>query len=191
MREDEAEELVGNAAVEQSDEHAAVNAELRVALGRKLTVAVLEPLGGATGCAELREQLAVFSEVRVLAQKPGERTDYASLRALLGEVAQADADALLVWTDAESLAAPAGGDGDTKRGWPRRVLGAAEDINLLDACFTAPIGPGVTRQAARKLGYEDGFAAETPPTTLVRALLHEALVRAQIRRSGSSPPCYL
>ncbi|HEU5439895.1 MAG TPA: hypothetical protein VFU88_11450 [Ktedonobacterales bacterium] len=191
MREDESQDHESGMASGHGDEHAEVNAELRASLGRRLTVAVLEPPGGATGCDELRGGLAAFSEVRVLAETPAERPEYASLRALLGEVARADADALLVWTDAESLAASAGGDGDTQRTWPRRVLGAAEDINLLDACFTAPVGPGVTRQAARKLGYEDGFAAETPPATLVLALLREALVRAQIRRSGSSPPCYL
>lgn len=191
MHEDESQDHEDSMTSDHGDEHAAVNAELHASLGRRLTVAVLEPPGGATGCAELRGRLAAFSEVRVLAETPTERPDYTSLRALLGTVAQADSDALLVWTDAESLAASAGGGGDTQRNWPQRVLGVAEDINLLDACFTAPIGPGVTRQAARKLGYEDGFAAETPPATLVLALLREALAREEIRRSGSSPPCYL
>lgn len=191
MDEDESQELIDSATPSQGDERTAVNAELRAALGRRLTVAVMELPGGATGCAELRTRLAAFSEVRVLAKTPDERADYASLRALLREVARADADALLIWTDAESLAASAGGNGDARHDWPRMVQGAAEDINLLDACFTAPIGPGVTRQAARKLGYEDGFAAETPPTALVRTLLRETLAREEIRRSGSSPPCYL
>ena len=178
-------------AVDLPEALASVDAEPRAALDRRLTVAVLEPPGGDSGCTALLARLAALSELRVLAKAPGERPDEARLQALLREVAQADAEALLVWSDAEALAAPAGDNGDLRHGWPRRVLGAAEDLNLLDACFTAPIGPGVTRQAARALGYEDGFADATPVVVVARTLVREALARAEIRRCGSSPPCYL
>lgn len=178
---------------EDTGEFAAVNAALRTALSRQLAVAVLPPPGGDPACDDLCARLAAYPEVRVLVESPGPRPDYLSLKALLQTVAQNDADALLVWTTLDALAvrpsdgtpAQAGG------GWPRLVLGAAEDVNLLDYCFTAPIGPGVTREAARRAGYEDGFAAEMKLSRLVRALAREAQAREQRRRQGSSPPCYL
>ncbi|MFI5273442.1 MAG: hypothetical protein ACHQ4H_10470 [Ktedonobacterales bacterium] len=175
---------------EDTGEFAAVNAELQASLNRQLTVAVLEPPGGDLACTEMRARLATYPEVRVLAESPGERPDYHALKTLLAVVSQSDADALLVWTDAAALEAPAPGAHEGQS-WPRQVLGAAEDINLLDNCFTVPIGPGVSRLAARKAGYEDGFAETTPISKLLRAITREALVREQYRRRGSSPPCYL
>lgn len=178
---------------ENSGEFAAVNAALRTALSRQLAVAVLSPVGGDLACDNLCARLAAYPEVRVLVEAPGPHPDYLALKALLQAVAQSDADALLVWTTGTALAAPPsdGTPAQAAVSWPRLVLGAAEDANLLDYCFTAPIGPGVTREAARRVGYEDGFPAETPITRLVRALAREAQAREQRRRQGSSPPCYL
>lgn len=178
---------------EDTGEFAAVNAALRTALSRQLAVAVLPPPEGNHACDDLCTRLAAYPEVRVLVEAPGPHPTYLTLKALLQTVAQADADALLVWTNGEALAArPSDGTpAQAATSWPRLVLGAAEDVNLLDYCFTAPIGPGVTREAARRAGYEDGFAAETPISRLVRALAREAQAREQRRRHGSSPPCYL
>lgn len=178
---------------EDTGKFAAVNAELRTALSRQLAVAVLPPPEGDPACDDLCARLATYPEVRVLIEAPGPHPTYLTLKALLQTVAQADADALLVWTNGEALAArPSDGTpAQATTSWPRLVLGAAEDVNLLDYCFTAPIGSGVTRAAARQAGYEDGFAAETSITWLVRALAREAQAREQRRRQGSSPPCYL
>ncbi len=192
MREDDLLD-VGELSDEDTGEFAAVNAALRTALSRQLAVAVLFPPGGDPACDDLCARLAAYPEVRVLVEHPGLRPDYLSLKALLQAVAQSDADALLVWTTGEALAArPSDGTpAQVGTGWPRLVLGAAEDVNLLDYCFTAPIGPGITREVARRAGYEDGFPAETKISRLVRALAREAQAREQRRRTGSSPPCYL
>lgn len=192
MREDD---LLDSGALldEDTGEFAAVNAALRASLSRRLTIAVLLPRGGDPACDALCARLATYPEVRVLVEDPGPHPDYLSLKALLQAIAHADADALLVWTDDVALGARPSDGLPTQAAttsWPRLVLGAAEDVNLLDYCFTAPIGPGVTRETARRAGYEGGFPAETLTSRLVRALTREALAREQ-RRHGSSPPCYL
>lgn len=193
MREDDLRDP-GEVLDEDTGEFAAVNAALRAALSRRLAVAVLPPAGGDPACDDLCARLAAYPEVHVLVENPGPQPDYLSLKVLLQAVTRADADALLVWTDGAALAAQPSDGTPAQAGatsWPRLVLGAAEDVNLLDYCFTAPIGPGVTRAAARRTGYEDGFPAETPIARLVRALAREAQAREQRRRQGSSPPCYL
>lgn len=191
MREDDLLEP-GELLDEDTGEFAAVNAALRASLSRRLTIAVLLPPAGDPACDDLCRRLAAYPELRVLFEHPGPHPNYLSLKALLQAVAQGDADVLLVWTDGAALSArPSDGTpAQAATSWPRLVVGAAEDVNLLDYCFTAPIGPGVTRELARRAGYEDGFSAETPTGRLVRALAREALAREQ-RRRGSSPPCYL
>jgi hypothetical protein len=178
---------------EDTGEFAAVNVALRTALSRQLVIAVLPPPGGDPACDDLCARLAAFPEVRVVVETYGPHLDHLALKALLRVVADGDADALLVWTTGEALAVrPSDGTpAQAAMGWPRQVLCAAEDVNLLDNCFTAPIGPGVTREAARHAGYEDGYPAEIRTSRLVRALGREAQARAEIRRRGSSPPCYL
>jgi hypothetical protein len=49
----------------------------------------------------------------------------------------------------------------------------------------------VTRGWARRLGFEDGFPADTVPATLARILAREGVAVDERRRRGSSPPCYL
>jgi hypothetical protein len=49
----------------------------------------------------------------------------------------------------------------------------------------------MTRAAARRCGFEDGFAVDQPLVAALTILAREAVTRAAYRRYGSSPPCYL
>jgi hypothetical protein len=172
------------------EDAAAVNAWLRAELGRRLTVGVLEADGDEDdACAHLCARLALYPEVRVLkCASPAAARD--ALLTQLCELVREDADALLVWVSAAALATSEGAS-PPERLWAAEVLACADDLNLRDRCFTALLGKGVTRQDARKAGYEDGFPANISPAVLVRALGREALQREVYRRRGSSPPCYL
>lgn len=73
------------------------------------------------------------------------------------------------------------------------VLRVADRLGLLDRAFVALIGPLVTRSDARRRGYEDGYSLTDRDSTdrLLRTFASEAVARDQLRRHGSSPPCYL
>jgi hypothetical protein len=60
-----------------------------------------------------------------------------------------------------------------------------------DEAVVALVGPGASRTLARQLGCDEGFAAEEATGHIVGQLVREALAREELRRTGSSPPCYL
>lgn len=180
-------------AADQDMDAVEINAQLRLALGRRMTIALLDtPGGGGAAFDELRAALEEYPEVRVLVVRPEHTQDAQALEAALVEVSREGADSLLVWTNGE---ATEGDKGDhacsPAEHWVRLVESVAERLLLFDHCFIALIGEGVSRAGARKLGYEDGFASEAPVVQLMRALVRETLAREAYSRRGSSPPCYL
>ncbi|HEX8032921.1 MAG TPA: hypothetical protein VF510_03700 [Ktedonobacterales bacterium] len=170
-----------------------INTQLRLELGRRMTIAVLDsPAGGGAALDELLAGLAAYPEVRVLIVRPEHEQDAHALEVTLAEVEREGADSLLVWTDGEATAADKGDHAcSPAERWVRLVESVAERLLLFDRCFIALIGDGVSRAGARKLGYEDGFASEAPVTELVRTLVRETLAHEACGRRGSSPPCYL
>ncbi|MGZ6283358.1 MAG: hypothetical protein ACXWQ5_08685 [Ktedonobacterales bacterium] len=178
---------------DQELDDVAINTQLRLELGRRMTIALLNsPTGGGAVLDELLAALAAYPEVRVLIVRPEHGQDAQALEVTLAEVQREGADSLLVWTDGEATAADKGDHAcSPAERWVRLVESVAERLLLFDRCFIALIGEGVSRAGARKLGYEDGFASETPVTELVRTLVRETLAREASGRRGSSPPCYL
>jgi hypothetical protein len=166
---------------------------LRAELRRRLTIAVIEPVGGPSLlCQDHCALLAIFSEVRVVTHAPPDTADTSSATALLAHIERDEVDALLVWTNGRLLATgPLEGACTAAWQWPRTLLTAAEHTGLLDRGLVALIGEDVTQAAARKIGYEDGFSSDLPVPALVGALARDAIVRETYRRRGSSPPCYL
>lgn len=75
--------------------------------------------------------------------------------------------------------------------WSVAVLRVADRLGLCDRALVALYGAGVTRVGARRLGFEDGYPLDMPAATLVATLAREAVARDELRRHGSSPPCYL
>lgn len=75
--------------------------------------------------------------------------------------------------------------------WPRAALRVADRLGLCERAFVALLGVHVTREQARRLGYEDGYPLDTPAAALMSMLAREAVARDELRRHGSSPPCYL
>lgn len=166
---------------------------LRTELRRRLTIAVIEPLGDPNPlCQDHCALLAIFSEVRVLRHTPPDTADASGAAALLERVERDDVDVLLVWTNGRLLTTgPLEGACTAEWQWPRTLLTAAEHTGLLDRSLVALIGEDVTQAAARKIGYEDGFSSDLPVPALVGVLARDAIVRETYRRRGSSPPCYL
>lgn len=170
-----------------------INAQLRLELGRRMTIALLDaPGGGGAGFDELLARLAIYPEVRVLVVRSERKQDEQALEGMLAEVLREGADSLLVWTNGEATAVNKGDHAcSPTENWVRLVESVAERLLLFDRCFIALIGEGVSRAGARKLGFEDGFASEAPVAEMVRVLVRETLAREAYGRRGSSPPCYL
>lgn len=180
-------------ATSQDREDIEINTQLRLELGRRMTITLLDvPGGGGVAFDELLAALAAYPEVRVLVVRPGHEQDAQALEVMLAEALREGVDALLVWTDGEATAGDKG-DHACSPGecWVRLVESVAERLLLFDHCFIALIGKGVSRAEARKLGFEDGFGSEAPMIELMRALVRETLAREVFGRRGSSPPCYL
>jgi hypothetical protein len=160
---------------------AALDAWLRERLQRRLTLVVVTASQGHAAANALCAALAAHAEVRVaraLVARPNESA--------LADVARLDPDVVLLWTALGDAGAAGGG-----RLYALDALNALEGLGLLDRAFVAIAGEGVTRPAARALGYEDGIAADIPVQEVVRLLAREAVARDELRRRGSSPPCYL
>lgn len=164
-----------------------VDAWLRRHLGRQLIVALVslrEQM--ANDAHRLAEALAEYGEIRVL-----EGVIASGSAAFLQTLVAVEPEIVLVWVpmpDGEDASAPpAAGFASALR----RVLDDLEARGVCDRAFVAVIGPGVTRQRARRLGFEDGFPARTDPAELAAALAHEGVAVDERRRRGSSPPCYL
>jgi hypothetical protein len=124
-----------------------------------------------------------------------------TLDAALAYTAAQEADTLLIWVPqapvgapAQSGAPPSEGEG-TDTDWLTRTLselvGLTDAQNLRDRCVLMLVGPGASRELAHRLGFDDGFAATTPLARIATALAKEAVARDELRRTGSSPPCYL
>ncbi len=160
-------------------EPAALDAWLRERLQRRLTLAVVTPSQPHPAADALCAGMETYRELRVaraVVESPSERA--------LADVARLDSDVALLWTPLTGV------DGDGRR-WALAALNALEGLGLLDRAFVALIGEGVTRPAARALGYEDGIAAGAPVAEVARLVAREAVARDELRRRGSSPPCYL
>jgi methylmalonyl-CoA mutase cobalamin-binding subunit len=130
----------------------------------------------ADGIATLTERLTSIEEIQVL--PPAASADEEGLR----QAAQTDAEIVLVW-----LAA----DNEREMAAATALLERAEALGLRDRSFLALIGPQVTRDMAHQLLFEEGYPVTTPTAQLLWSLAQEAIARDELRRRGSSPPCYL
>ena len=163
---------------------AALDVWLRERLGRQMVVAVVA--AGAqpeSALARIEQGIARYGEVRLLGRIATLDHDDAQLAALIAELAPLDPDAVLV------VSATAA---DAARQWAVWALAACERAGLRDRAFVTLLAPGEgVRTQARTLGFEDGFALDVPLATLLAALAREAVAYDELRRRGSSPPCYL
>ena len=130
---------------------------------------------------EFYRQLSAYPEIQVTPLWLTSTAGDSEIDAGLAEAAFRGDEVVLVWADGTS---PSPGSR------PRRILDAAERLNLFDSCFVALIGEDVSRQEARRLGYEDGYAVATPLDALVAQLAREVIAHREMHRFGSSPPCY-
>ena len=157
---------------------------VRARLGRRMIVAVLAPPATAAhdprALRPLADALAAFPGARVAYEQPP-----ADLEAFLTRLHSLGPDVVLVGAEDAGAAMP------NEHPWHLRVLAIADRIGLCDRSFVALIGLRVTRASARRAGFEDGFPLDTPVDALLPALVHESLARDELRRKGSSPPCYL
>lgn len=154
------------------------------ALGRPMLIVALRrtDAGGDDPLSDWRAQLGAYPGVRLLVKEIGDAPD----AAMLARIAQFDPDVLLVCENARDA-----GGAATVGDWRAAILAAAESLNLFEHMMLGWYGAGVTRAAARKSGYEDGFAPDQPLPDVLAILAREAIGRETYRRHGSSPPCYL
>ena len=154
---------------------------LRSRLDHRVTIVLLAPPQSDPTMAERALAAAVtsYTELRLRVEQCPAPEDALAVERMLLEVERLSPDVLVV---------EQGGASET---WPRVALRVADRLGLCDRAFVALIGSAVTRQDARRLGFEDGFSLDTPAAALVRALAREAVTRDELRRHGSSPPCYL
>jgi hypothetical protein len=159
-----------------ASERAAIDGLLRWQLDRRMTVCLLA-LAESHGdeIAALSRRLASIEEIAVTPPA-------ASAEDGLNQAARTDAEVALVWLAADDAGEVAAASA---------LLERAEAMNLADRCFIALIGPAVTRDLAHKLRFEEGYPADTPTAQLLWSLAREAIARDELRRRGSSPPCYL
>lgn len=163
----------------------ALDSWLEARLGRALTVAILCRANHAPSrLTRLANALASHGAFRVgTEQLPVDATEeYA--QASLRKVAALAPDTLLICDtlpDAERW----------QSAWCVQVLRLADDAGLAERTFLALIGTGVARASARRMGFEDGFDLGQDPAVIARAIAREAVAGEEIRRRGSSPPCYL
>lgn len=165
-----------------------VDVWLRRHLGRRLTVALVAygPLDEATRC--LADGLAAHEEIRVLVLP----AEHAPGSEWLAQLAGLDPEIVLVAEGAGAGATPdARGDEQKDDDRLRALLDDLEQGGIRDRAFVALVGANVTREQARRLGFEDGFAAGTPLHTLAAILAREGAAVDERRQRGSSPPCYL
>ncbi|HKW21943.1 MAG TPA: hypothetical protein VJO13_11240 [Ktedonobacterales bacterium] len=157
-------------------ERTAIDGLLRWQLGRRMTVCLLALTDThADSITALTERLTSIEEIRVLPPAP-------SAEEGLRQAAQTDTEIVLVWlpsNDEREVAAATA------------LLERAEAMGLRDHSFLALIGSHVTRDQAHQLLFEEGYPASTPTAQLLWNLAHEAIARDELRRRGSSPPCYL
>lgn len=159
-----------------TSERQAIDGLLRWQLGRRMTVCLLTLTDTHSDeIAALTERLTSIEEIHVL--PPAQSTEEG-----LRQAAQTDAEIALVW-----LAA----DDERELAAATALLERAEALGLRDHGLVALIGPDVTRDLAHRLLFEEGYPASTPTAQLLWSLAREAIARDELRRRGSSPPCYL
>ncbi|HKW23152.1 MAG TPA: hypothetical protein VJO13_17340 [Ktedonobacterales bacterium] len=159
-----------------TSEREAIDGLLRWQLGRRMTVCLLTLTDThAEENAALTERLTSIAEIRVLPPAP-------SVEEGLRQAAQTDAEVALVWLEA---------DDERELATATALLERAEALGLRDRSLVALIGPDVTRDLAHRLLFEEGYPASTPTARLLWSLAREAIARDELRRRGSSPPCYL
>ncbi len=159
-----------------ASERNAIDGLLRWQLGRRMTVCLLALADTHTSeIVALMERFTSIVEIRVLPHAP---TTEEGLR----QAVQTDAEVVLVW-----LAA----DDEHELAAATALLERVEALGLRDRSFVALIGPHVTRDLAHRLLYEEGYPVTTPTAQLLWSLAREAIARDELRRRGSSPPCYL
>lgn len=172
------------------DMPAALDEWLRARLDHRLTVVLLAPPrtgadggadGGVTAAAEaaLAAAIAPLAEARLRVERCPDPADLAIIERTLLHAEGLYPDVLLVEQAAADDA------------FPRAVLRVADRLGILDRAFVALIGAEVTRQSARGRGFEDGYPVDMPAGGLLATLAREAVARDELRRHGSSPPCYL
>jgi hypothetical protein len=159
-----------------TNERDAINGLLRWQLGRRMTVCLLAFAATHAGeVAALEKRLASIEEILVMPPAP-------SADAGLDEAARQDAEIVLVWLAANEASEVA---------MARALLERVDTMGLRDRSFVALIGPAVTRELAHHLRFEEGYPTTTPTAQLLWSLAREAIARDELRRRGSSPPCYL
>ncbi len=159
-----------------ASERDAINGLLRWQLGRRMTVCLLALTGTHIDeLAALAERLEGIEEIKAL--RPG-----GAAEAGLLEATRHDAEIVLVWLAAED---------EDELAAARALLEHADALNLADRSVLALIGPAVTRDLAHRLRFEEGYPSATPTAQLLWSLAREAIARDELRRRGSSPPCYL
>jgi hypothetical protein len=164
--------------------------QLRLMLGRRLIVGLVAPPGGGDEAfTSLAARLAAYPEVTSLVLTPRSTRSEESGRIVL-EAARVAADAVLVTLASGSPTTQLEDSASVPSlKWPRDVLHAAERVGLRERAFWGLIGEEMTRTAARRLGFEDGFAVAIAAHDLVARLAQEAWRREEWRRHGSVPPC--
>lgn len=159
-----------------ANERNAIDGLLRWQLGRRMTVCLLALAATHVGeLAALGKRLASIEEILVMSPAP-------SADAGLSEAARQDAEIVLVWLAADDASEIA---------TARALLESVDTMGLRDRSFVALIGPAVTRDLAHQLRFEEGYPTTTPTAQLLWSLAREAIARDELRRRGSSPPCYL
>lgn len=160
-----------------ASERAAIDGLLRWQLGRRMTICLLSLTDAPPddSMAALANRLASSDEVHVLPR--AEATDTG-----LAEAVRHDAEIVLVWlakNDERELASASA------------LLERIDAMGLRDRSVVALTGPAVTRDLAHRLRFEEGYPSDTPTAQLLWSLAREAIARDELRRRGSSPPCYL
>lgn len=152
---------------------------LRSRLDHPVTIVLLSASESGVSASEraLASTVAGHVEIRLRVERcPAPPIETAIERALLA-VERRYPDVLLVEQSGTDVT------------FSRMVLRVADRLGLLDRAFVALIGPDVTRDGARRRGFEDGYTLDDPD--ILRILSREAVARDELRRHGSSPPCYL
>jgi hypothetical protein len=159
-----------------ASERAALDELLRAQLGRRMTVCLLAltPTHG-DDLAMLARRLAESDEIRVI-------TPATSAEEGLLEAVRQDAEVVLIWLAADET---------SERATTALLLERADALGLRDRSVLAAIGPSMTRALAHHLLFEEGYAISMPTGQLLHSLAREAIARDELRRRGSSPPCYL
>jgi hypothetical protein len=165
----------------------ALDSWLRQQLGRRLVVIGLSlpaatPSGGEIMLdappADFIRELERFEEVWVRWLAAGTLVDQALTRAALHE-----GDVVLLWLADEPS--------DPRPAALAAFLEHAEAAGARDEAVTALVGPGASRELARRLGCNEGFAPTEAPGVVISQLAREVVTMDELRRRGSSPPCYL